>query len=168
MPVTANFTGGNFSVVAWVRAHTCHERSPFLFCRDKQSKDELEVVISTSAGSCMPSVRVGRLGDAGVWAHVTAHTAYAFPSGCGGGAWFHLAVSLRGERVQVYVNGRHVIMNGQVYSPIGFQHLKCSFGSRYGRNADADFDEIKFFNRSLSSAEIESDYNCVQSFVYKL
>ncbi len=63
---------------------------------------------------------------------------------------------------QLYVNTTQVLVNAPCYVLRNLTRAQCFFGkSNWGGDpaANADFDEIKFFNRVLSLAEIISDFN---------
>jgi hypothetical protein len=91
------------------------------------------------------------------------------------GEWAHLAVSVSDERAQMYLNGERVIAD-QVTSSAATTIFKdavrhtCYFGGSWSGldYTDADFDEIKFFDRALSYEEIKYDFKSIKSFTSKI
>lgn len=85
------------------------------------------------------------------------------------GEWTHVAVVFNTSKVFIYVNGKNSDFINSVYNystvnaPGNVVRNKCFFGhseweSHGVPNATAYFDEIKFYNRSLSLLEILDDF----------
>ncbi len=72
--------------------------------------------------------------------------------------WFHLAAVLNGTTGRIYVNGVLSAYN-TVIPPNNITRTGCRIGSMGSNFANAAIDEIKFFNRTLSAAEVLADYN---------
>jgi hypothetical protein len=69
----------------------------------------------------------------------------------------------------MYMNGVQVVVDGHVSEAHGVVRDKCSFGTFPGTPfADADLDEIKFFDRALSRAEVAHDFMNVKSLAYEV
>jgi hypothetical protein len=81
------------------------------------------------------------------------------------GQWFHIAAVLQGTQVSLYVNGIS-INNRTSYSPRNVIRTNCFVGCDMNGSAQANayFDDIKIFNRSLSQSEIIVDMNQVSLF----
>lgn len=83
--------------------------------------------------------------------------------------WTHLAVTLdaKNSKACIYVNSREPFCDAQK-PPIGFNRL-INFVGRSSwfqpdipldQDADAIFDDLKFYHRALTPEEIEQDMNC--------
>jgi hypothetical protein len=72
--------------------------------------------------------------------------------------WFHVAAVLNGTTGRIYVNGV-LSASSTVGTPTDSYRWNCRIGSLGSNFANAAIDEIKFFNRTLSAAEVLADYN---------
>lgn len=73
------------------------------------------------------------------------------------GDWVHLAATLDGARVRLYVNGTEVGSTAQT-SPLTTSTGTLQMGgSGYGENFQGAIDEVRVYNRPLTPAEIQAD-----------
>jgi hypothetical protein len=74
--------------------------------------------------------------------------------------WTHYAWSLSGTTGSVYVNGTFLTNQTGMTPPPATNRTTCYVGYRFDLSTDlSGFDEIKIYNRSLSAAEITTDYS---------
>lgn len=84
--------------------------------------------------------------------------------------WDFVAITLQQTIVSIYLNGILVCLNLNIKIPRNIIRTKNFLGySNWGSGfyANADFDEIKIFNKSLNSSEIIQEYN-IQNLIIKL
>jgi hypothetical protein len=156
MPPAIYFSG-NFTIMAWVKIYAYVNYQRFLDCASCVNQDN--VIIALSEGNQMGVNTYA--GASTTTDRITSYTATL-------NTWFHVAWTVSGSLAQVYANGVQVLTsNGTVYAPLAVNRTQCYFGkSNFGDPfANADFDEIKFFNRALSQTEIQNDYNNIQSYM---
>ncbi len=70
--------------------------------------------------------------------------------------WQHLAMTLNGNSINIYINGQSVL-SSTAYSPRKITRTRAYIGkSNWGDiyHADYELDDLKIFNRSLTSSEI--------------
>jgi hypothetical protein len=170
----AVYFNDNFSITAWIRVHSCHEWSPFLFCRSSShhrqnaSGNQIEVYLSYNT-SCRPFMNVGSGNEEESDNDGNMQTVLANQAMPANGSWTHFAVSVTGELAQVYMNGWRVVKDDEVEVARAVVRDECFLGlDSHWFDADADFDEIKIFNRGLSHAEIMHDYRRIESFVRRV
>jgi hypothetical protein len=157
LPATAYFNNGAFTFMVWLKIHTCTQLIPVLSCN--HDGDVRLAVYLTCEKLC---VSVG--------SNITHIANVSLTQ-----EWTHLAVGVSDEGlVFVYVNGAAQMSikgSGERELPQrgDSNRERCWLGRLADQYfANAAFDEIKLFNRSLSGAEIENDYKNVKSFVSKL
>lgn len=77
------------------------------------------------------------------------------------GKWEHFAMTLSVNHAQIYLNGQLIGESSTFVSPTQVVRSYCFIGrSNWGNvNANGFFDEIKIYNRALSSNEILNDMN---------
>jgi hypothetical protein len=131
-------------------------------CGNGQYADNIKFSLS-SATTCTPYIFTANGGTF----NGNVLTSYVTPTN---GTWVHLAWSLAGTTGQVYANGQSIAANAACTAIRSVTRTQCFFGqgSWYSSGdaiSNADFDEIKFFDRALSQAEIQYDYNSIQSFM---
>jgi hypothetical protein len=155
----AVYFNAEFTILAWIRVKRCNRWSPFLYCVGATSTADTFDVSVTFGEMCAVTTVSVHSGLANLMSdelHVVSR-------------WAHLAVSVKARSIQIYVNGVRVIKDGRIKSLRGVMRDRCYFGglpNLYYSNAD--FDEIKFFDRALSRAEIINDYKNVKSYTFKL
>jgi hypothetical protein len=163
LPPAIYFTGLPLTIMAWVRVHTCTNWERLIDCGNGEGNDNVLLVLSYYGDTCSPWLGVylnSRPTDTGV------HS-YRF-----GYDWTHVAATVSERRqAAFYVNGEVVSTRENFFSPRSVRRDQCFFGkSNWSEDAyaNADFDEIKFYNRALSREEIEFDFRNVRSFVNKV
>jgi hypothetical protein len=77
------------------------------------------------------------------------------------GKWYHIAASIDGSTVKVYVNGRLETSTAQTQTP-SYSTETAKIGNK-NDGLDVGFngliDEVKFFTSALSASEVKIDYN---------
>jgi hypothetical protein len=77
--------------------------------------------------------------------------------------WYHMAITVSGTTSSFYVNGV-LWVTTPVYAPRNVQRTNNYFGySSWGLCTNLLFSEIRFYNRSLLVAEVQSDYSFNQT-----
>lgn len=74
--------------------------------------------------------------------------------------WTHLAVTLNGQNLRLYLNGKYVSDWTTNTVPDSVIRSACYFGKSDIPGVDDAYmklDQIKFYNRGLSSSEVWSD-----------
>jgi hypothetical protein len=159
---TAVYFSGSFSVIGWLKVYTCLNNARFLDCATGPYADNI-VFAYTTATNCQPYMNV--------FTGSTSQPRLLGSSVCPtNGSWVHLAISVTGTVAQGYMNGQPMLTNGNVNSPQSVSRTACFIGqSNFWASGDmwanADFDEIKFYNRGLSQSEVQYDFNSIRSFV---
>jgi hypothetical protein len=161
LPSAVYFTG-DFTITAWIRVNAFTTWARLFDCGNGASSDNVLIMLTTANSNELAinifsnSVSIGN--------QITTYTSPL-------NVWFHLAVSLTGSSVRMYANGVSILSNGQVYPPQNVTRNSCYFGnSNWDTDPPciADFDEIKFFNRGLSQAEVAYDFSSINSFMIQL
>ena len=76
--------------------------------------------------------------------------------------WQHLAVTVTGTQLKIYIDGKLGLTSTVIASPMGIMRTNNYIGkSNWGGNgnADAEFDDLKIFNRSLTQSEVNMVLN---------
>ena len=81
------------------------------------------------------------------------------------GVWAHLGVTISTSNIEVYINGQQQNSRSRSNVAMGLQYI--SIGSRYYSNAykgylHADISNIQLYNRVLSEAEVNKNYNALK------
>ncbi len=81
--------------------------------------------------------------------------------------WYHLTTVLSGQTGRIYVNGNMTAESSSPMTPpTNTVKTKCRIGSIHEwTGPDVAIDELKFYDRALSEAEILRDYNLNGSIV---
>lgn len=89
---------------------------------------------------------------------------YAYnPSTVATGTWTHIAITLTGDTVRVYKNNAFVYSYKMTYIPCAVVRTQCYFGKSNFPNPylEGKIDDIRIYNRAISTIEIDSIYNLV-------
>ncbi len=70
--------------------------------------------------------------------------------------WYHLTTVLSGTTGRIYVNGNMTAQSTSISPPANTVKTNCVIGDD---GSTVAIDELKFFNRTLTEAEIRSDYS---------
>ncbi len=70
--------------------------------------------------------------------------------------WYHLTTVLSGQTGRIYVNGQKKKEKTPMTPPTNTFKTGCLIGSG---SSNVVIDEVKFYNRALSEAEIQQVYN---------
>jgi hypothetical protein len=166
LPPAVYFTGTPLTIMAWIRVHTCTNWDRLLDCGNNSQNDNVLLVLSYYGDSCSPRFDVYSGSSP---THTGLHN-FKF-----GYTWAHVAATVSEERrAVVYVNGAVVSTSSSAHlfnSPRNVTRTKCFLGKsnwNVDAYANADFDEIKFYNRALSREDVDFDFRNVRSFVYKV
>ncbi len=79
--------------------------------------------------------------------------------------WYHLTFVLSGSSGRIYVNGNMTAKETSMPESTNIAKTWCCIGSLDQRSANVAIDELKFYNRALSEAEIRNDYNTNEALV---
>jgi hypothetical protein len=85
------------------------------------------------------------------------------------GQWNHFATTLTGTNLRFYMNGVQMV-SATVSRPKNIVRNTCYLGrSNWGDSpANADVDELKIFNRSLTQSEVINDMNFNTSYIIEI
>jgi hypothetical protein len=142
--------------MAWIKAYAFISYQRVLDCDFSNNQDNVIIVLSLNNNMSVETIR----GGVSYGYQITSFTATL-------NTWFHMAWTVSGSLTQVYANGVQVLTNGAAYAPNAVNRTQCYFGkSNFADGiANADFDEIKLYNRALSQTEVQNDFNNIQSFM---
>lgn len=146
------------TVEAWIRADSFGKNvyDNSVFCKHGWSSGNQGYVLRCGAGGNV-SFNVSGRASGGKWEEANTTTAVIKT-----GYWYHLAGTFDGDSVNVYVNGELVVSHlysGQIQISSGLDPKigELSFGT--GRNFMGEIDEVRVWNKALSSAELKK-YMC--------
>ncbi len=71
--------------------------------------------------------------------------------------WYHLATVMSGTTGHIYVNGALTASSSSLTPPANVVRSNCRFGFNGETNSNAAIDEVKFYSRALSAAEVQTD-----------
>lgn len=150
------YFNGSFAILAWVKMTAYNYGSRLLDFGNGATSDNVYVSISSETTD-LPSVQIFQsLVEVG---SVTGVTSLPL------GNWIHLAsVYSAGTpgTLAIYINGVLSASSSNALAPLNITRNLCYIGrsnNPIDSNANAYFDEIKIYNRSLSPSEIIYDMN---------
>jgi hypothetical protein len=161
-PAGLYFASGSFSVTMWINwmATSANHQPLFDFGTNTLGVNDVifQLIVQTycSDKSYMSLALTS-----------SSHVEVCTTSSISVGVWTHLAVtySIATTAINIYLNG---VPSGNL-NTLTIQNVtrtKNFFGyNNWGDTVKANFDEIKFHSRVLSSAEVLSDYNFNQSYI---
>jgi hypothetical protein len=153
VPPGVYFTGGPYTVTAWVKMIQANYQSRLFDFGNGQTSDNVFLAISHDTSS-KPYLKI--------FNGTVASSDLLSSSILTLGAWTHLASVFDGSRVLIYLNGTLVLNQLVNVFPRNIVRQKCFVGksnSFTDQDANAYFDEIKIYNRNLSNQEIAQDLN---------
>jgi hypothetical protein len=159
----ANYFPGDFTIMGWVKTYACNDWGRFVDCTATPQVSDDDVIFSLSlSNNCHPYFNIfygpSDLGN-------IATASYTTP--VDGVTWKHMAWTMASAAGVMYADGV-VIASGSVFSPKNVTRSGCYVGKMAWNGdftANADFDEIKFFDRALSQAEVQNDFSSISSFL---
>ena len=92
------------------------------------------------------------------------NTSVSFDSYGGIGSWIHVAVTVSGTSVSIYMNGT---LATSYTSSVSYAPTASAYAYRFGYISgwgylDAKLDQIRFFNKAISASEVSKLYNEIQ------
>ena len=143
--IASIITGNNsFSVSFWLNP-TANSITPFMMGSAATGQAFLTFITGNT-------LNFGRGGDS-----LGSTTANTIPNN----TWTHIAVSSNAGSVTVYVNGVSNLTFSTTYN-ISSGGTFIGYASGYGQYFEGKIDQIRIFNKSLSSSEVTTIYNEVQ------
>ncbi len=166
-PPAVYFTG-DFTVMLWFKINAWSADWAFLFDFSNGSSGWIDNVnahyaLYGSSTAFNPSMFV----MSGTAQSYGEYLSFVFQTS----QWYHVAVRLSGTTGAIYVNGASLGDRAGILVPRNLTRRynyiggNPSVGQGY---ANADFDEIRIYNRALSASEIAADYSLNQSLVVQL
>jgi hypothetical protein len=150
MPPGVYFSG-DFSVFAWVKVMAILSLSPRLI----DLSPNAVLIAITCSNMANPCTVIGSSPRA------TSNTTIVI------GRWFHLAVTLKGNTLSMFINGSPVVTSSSTSPPTNITRTSNFVGRSNFYPSDHDahayFDEIKFYNRALSQNEIIADLILIEN-----
>jgi hypothetical protein len=156
VPPGVYFNGTPFTIMAWIKKIETNPQSRLLDFANGPSSDNVALSISNyegDNGGTSPYLSIYQGNTAG---SVIANYTFTL------GVWTHLASVFNGSQGFIYVNGT-LHGNHTMSIPNNVQRQNCFIGRSnwHATYADPDanafFDDIKIYNRALSSEEIALD-----------
>lgn len=155
VPAGVYFSNGGFSILAWIKLNSLTHGARLIDFGISSSTCSVvvQLVNAMSPQPCFyitsPSSQLS-----------STTTGYSLSLN----VWYHIGAVLNGTDLYLYING---VLKGSHAGLIALPNYKrqnCYFGrsSYYGNgdfDADAYFDEIKFYGRALNQYEVENDLN---------
>lgn len=157
------YFSGDFSVLAWVKIHEHKALSRLIDFGELGGRDNVIIVLST-----MPNYTT----DAEIF-YGTKGLALNSLGNLTIGVWNHLALTLRQNIASFYLDGQLIGQNNNV-SINNVNRSNCYFGfHNWGQNTDfkkanAEIDEVKFYNKALSQSQIIDDFNFNDQILFEL
>ncbi len=145
------YFNGDFTISFWIKAYTMIGGNARIFSfLDKNSGggniNAVEVILQ---GNTQPALHMVTNGGS-VSVRISPIPLKI------GTKWHHIAVTLKGTTYVIYLDGKNVIQ-GSIFSPIKAFRTLCFFGRSFWGGDPAfkgELDDMKIFNKSLSSTEI--------------
>lgn len=141
------FSSNEFSVIAWVKPYSFDNWGRVFDFSNGQALDNF-LLAYTDGTSCKASLSF-------IASHVT------FSSTLTSNTWYHLAATVNGTSGKLYVNGVESTTSGD---PLPITKVK-RWINYFGKSAwssdppaNADYDDIKFFSKTLTQQEVIYDY----------
>jgi hypothetical protein len=165
----AVYFSGDFTIMFWIKVYSCSAWSRFLDCGNGKYSDNVIVAITTAYGEqCQP----GFYSDFDYSHDRNLQISYT-QAPLTESSWTHLAWCVTGSTARVYMNGVSSNQTDSSFNqlPKNLIRSKCYFGKSDWDGdpyANADSDEIKFYDRGLSEAEIQHDFNSIRSFMVQI
>lgn len=146
---------GDLTFTGWFNAYSCYNQMVYFSCASSSS-DMVLLGLSDSTSNCIPFVRIG---------YENWTLAYTLSTN----VWNHIALTLQNGIALLYINGAYVDTKS-LTAPINSTRTQCYFGRLplSAQDANASFDEMKIYNRALSSVEIKLDFSRQNSLVVQL
>ncbi len=124
-----------------------------------QSSDNFAISISNEAYFVFSSTLTGATGGGLIAGAIS-------PS-----VWYHVAYTQTGSTAVIYLNGVSSISGGSQYILNNVNHSINFLGNLNWAGyapSNAEFDEVKIWNRALTAAEVLSDSSYNRSYIYTL
>jgi hypothetical protein len=147
VPPGVYFTGGLFTVIAWVYRIQAVSFTGLLDFGNGPSNDNVIFALALPPNSA---------------AYMAIYQGAAFggklEANIVSGQWTHLAAVYGGNNMYLFVNGQNV-QSVAMWAPNNVVRQLCFIGRSNSGDPDAQayFDDIKIYNRALSTAEIQAD-----------
>jgi hypothetical protein len=152
LPAAYYFTG-DFTISAWMLAKNYSFGARILDCGKGSYSDSVLLAYSRQrTGKPFTNVYNGTSGNSTI---ISNHTLTL-------NTWIHLATTLSGFNMSIYINGVSDEWWYLSYAPRNTTRPNCYIGNSDFSQVEpsfARFDEIKIYNRALSANEIWTDYN---------
>lgn len=151
------YFSGPFTITAWIYLTSSASGSRFIDFSNGRFTDN--VIVAINGQNDQPFVQLMYYGIS-----PSARSGSSFPRY----SWTHVAAFHDGYGFGFYLNGALQAYQSNQPVPVGVRRGDCYFGrSAFYEDGypQATFDEIKIFNRSLSSTEILNDMN-IGSLIY--
>lgn len=152
------YFNGDFTIIAWIKLNQSVTWSRLFDFANlnylNHPTDQLHVILSNLAGNVESNYYVDGVNECPFSSSKSLRL----------GQWDHVAVTLSISQAQIYINGQFVGGQSSFNSPSNIIRQYCYFGrNNWNINelAIANFDEIKIYNRSLSSDEINYDMSLI-------
>lgn len=149
------YFNGSFTVLAWIEEFVALSQSRLIDCAAGQGNDEVIIALSYNDELGQPGAQI-EISNSNWQNNALTNTILQLNT------WYHFAVVSDSQYLLFYING---VLKANVTSssPRGVNRTTCYIGRSnwYPLDSDANacFDEIKIFNRALSSDEIKNGMN---------
>ena len=147
---SGTFISGDFTVSAWVKVHALTNSDARLFeLNDASQLDSITFLLS-SGSTGKPALSYSNTGSSS--ASIQSDIALDLNT------WHHVAFTLQSTTASLYVDGVQRVQQVMSVAPRGVSRTDNMLGVGVSNasvtNAYAEFDDLKIFNRSLTSSEV--------------
>ena len=147
------YFNSSYSILIWVKLLAYASFSRVIDCGNGQYSNNIIICLSDSGNLPYTQIIQGS-------SFVTIKASNSFQLN----TWFHLAVVYDGQNLMMYVNASLLFANGTSAGPLNVNRTLCYIGrSNWYSNGDKDsyayFDDMMFYNRALTTNEIQDRMN---------
>jgi hypothetical protein len=150
------YFNGAFTILAWVKLLSVSNSGRLIDCGNGEGSDNVIAALSFGRTN-NPFFQIYR--DSGTQNSQVAAISLSLDQ------WYHLAyvIDAINHTSYIYINGVVQLTNNDSWVPLDVVRTKCNFGRSNwfpgDEDANAYFDEIKFYNIDLSQSQILQDMN---------
>ena len=147
---------GDFTITAWIQLKSYNSLSTIIDFGNSVSNDNIILGVSLIS----PDNLIGE-----IYAFDKPSTIKSFGS-INLNEWYHVALSLKANRLSIYINGKLDKSETIIYLPRAVNRIGSYIGKSNWKNvsyADAVYNDIKIYRGALTSDEIYKEYDELKS-----
>lgn len=156
----AVYFSGDFTVLGWIKPYTCETNARFFDFGVGNLQDNIVFCYDCLSyhPNCHPFVQIFNQGSGSAF--------NVYPNGLTLNQWNHVAVSLCSSAISTYLNGNFQVsvtgLSIRAVNRTASYFGKSNWNDPY---SNAEYDEIKFYNRCMTPTEIAYDKASVKSLI---